>query len=159
MGTVTFQNTDTMLRMSSSNPVGTIAFILDEEALLVRVNKGWQYIALGTLVPLATQPMTTTSVSPSYGPDLQASNLLNSNSILKSPESYTVRLKKFYFSRETWLGGMEIACHRRWALHLTFIHRNVSPRPGLIKVIKRTARGERLWMKIPPSSIGFTLSY
>lgn len=110
MGTVTFQNTDTMLRMSSSNPVGTIAFILDEEALLVRVNKGWQYIALGTLVPLATQPMTTTSVSPSYGPDLQASNLLNSNSILKSPESYTVRLKKFYFVRA---GGMEIACHRR----------------------------------------------
>lgn len=100
MGTVTFQNTDTMLRMSSSNPVGTIAFILDEEALLVRVNKGWQYIALGTLVPLATQPMTTTSVSPSYGPDLQASNLLNSNSILKSPESYTVRLKKFYFVRK-----------------------------------------------------------
>lgn len=75
--------------MSSTSPVGTIAFILDEEALLVRVNKGWQYIALGTLVPLATQPMTTTSVSPSYGPDLQASNLLNSN-ILKSPESYTV---------------------------------------------------------------------
>lgn len=32
--------------MSSSNPVGTIAFILDEEALLVRVNKGWQYIAV-----------------------------------------------------------------------------------------------------------------
>lgn len=26
--------------MSSANPVGTIAFILDEEALLVRVNKG-----------------------------------------------------------------------------------------------------------------------
>lgn len=98
--------------MSATSPVGTIAFILDEEALLVRVNKGWQYIAvssklltlglinikkkslcgsqLGTLVPLATMPMTTTSVSPSYGPDLQASNLLNSNSILKSPESYTV---------------------------------------------------------------------
>lgn len=32
--------------MSGSNPVGTIAFILDEEALLVRVNKGWQYIAV-----------------------------------------------------------------------------------------------------------------
>ena len=46
MGTVTFQNTDTMLRMSSANPVGTIAFILDEEAILVRVNKGWQYIAV-----------------------------------------------------------------------------------------------------------------
>lgn len=99
--------------MSSTNPVGTIAFILDEEAILVRVNKGWQYIAvnmrkaqqektfnpfilqLGTLLPLATQPMTTTSVSPSYGPDLQASNLLNSNSILKTPDSYTVSTQNF----------------------------------------------------------------
>jgi hypothetical protein len=47
---------------------------------------------LGSLLPLATQPMTSTSVSPSpsYGPE--ASNLLNSN-LLKSPESYTVRYK------------------------------------------------------------------
>lgn len=36
--------------MSSTNPVGTIAFILDEEALLVRVNKGWQYIAVNILL-------------------------------------------------------------------------------------------------------------
>lgn len=28
------------------SPVGTLAYIVDEEALLVRVNKGWQYIAV-----------------------------------------------------------------------------------------------------------------
>ena len=33
--------------MSSTSPVGTIAYIIDEEAVLVRVNKGWQYIAVG----------------------------------------------------------------------------------------------------------------
>lgn len=32
--------------MSSTSPVGTIAYIIDEEAVLVRVNKGWQYIAV-----------------------------------------------------------------------------------------------------------------
>lgn len=32
--------------MSAVSPVGTIAYIIDEEALLVRVNKGWQYIAV-----------------------------------------------------------------------------------------------------------------
>lgn len=32
--------------MSALSPVGTIAYIIDEEALLVRVNKGWQYIAV-----------------------------------------------------------------------------------------------------------------
>lgn len=44
-------------------------------------------LQLGTLLPLATQPMITT-VSPSYSPDFQASNLLNSN-LLKAPD-YTV---------------------------------------------------------------------
>lgn len=43
---MTFQNTETMTKMSSLSPVGTIAYIIDEEALLVRVNKGWQYIAV-----------------------------------------------------------------------------------------------------------------
>lgn len=42
--------------------------------------------------------MTTTSVSPTYGPDLQASNLLNSN-ILKPPESYTVSVIVVKYAR------------------------------------------------------------
>lgn len=55
MGTVTFQNTDAMIKMSSMNPVGTIAYVIDEEALLVRVNKGWQYIAVSLcLLKLST---------------------------------------------------------------------------------------------------------
>lgn len=37
------------LQMSTISPVGTIAYIIDEEALLVRVNKGWQYIAVRIL--------------------------------------------------------------------------------------------------------------
>uniref|UniRef100_A0A182T0T2 Collagen type XV/XVIII trimerization domain-containing protein n=1 Tax=Anopheles maculatus TaxID=74869 RepID=A0A182T0T2_9DIPT len=45
-GAVTFQNAETMSKMSSTTPVGTLAYIIDEEALLVRVNKGWQYIAV-----------------------------------------------------------------------------------------------------------------
>jgi collagen type XVIII alpha len=36
--------------MSSVSPVGTIAYIIDEEALLVRVNKGWQYIAVRKMI-------------------------------------------------------------------------------------------------------------
>lgn len=31
---------------SSINPPGTLAYITEEEALLVRVDKGWQYIAV-----------------------------------------------------------------------------------------------------------------
>jgi hypothetical protein len=36
--------------MSAVSPVGTIAYIIDEEALLVRVNNGWQYIAVSCAV-------------------------------------------------------------------------------------------------------------
>lgn len=32
------------------NPPGTLAYITEEEALLVRVNKGWQYIAVSALM-------------------------------------------------------------------------------------------------------------
>ncbi|CAH1719388.1 unnamed protein product [Chironomus riparius] len=133
LGTVTFQNTDSMIKQSSSHAVGTIAYVVDEEALLVKVNKGWQYIALGTLVPLTTQPYVTTSVSPtySYGPvDFQASNLLNSNNILKSPESYTfttppeyeswnpkmlrlIALNEAYSGNLQGLRNADLNCHRQ----------------------------------------------
>lgn len=41
-------NTHTLTHEKSSlmNPVGTLAYVIDEEAVLVRVNKGWQYIAV-----------------------------------------------------------------------------------------------------------------
>ena len=32
--------------MSSVSPVGTLAFVVEEEALLVRVEAGWQYVAV-----------------------------------------------------------------------------------------------------------------
>jgi len=35
-----------ILQQSSPYAVGTIAYVVDEEALLVKVNKGWQYIAV-----------------------------------------------------------------------------------------------------------------
>lgn len=35
--------------MSAVSPVGTIAYVIEEEALLVRVNSGWQYIAVSII--------------------------------------------------------------------------------------------------------------
>lgn len=45
-GAVTFQDREAMTKMSSVSPVGTLAYVIEEEALLVRVNNGWQYIAV-----------------------------------------------------------------------------------------------------------------
>lgn len=36
--------------MSGVSPVGTLAYIIDEQALLVRVNNGWQYIAVSIVL-------------------------------------------------------------------------------------------------------------
>ncbi|XP_051166269.1 collagen alpha-1(XXII) chain isoform X2 [Leptopilina boulardi] len=75
-GAVTFQNTEAMTKMSGVSPVGTLAYIIDEEALLVRVNSGWQYIALGSLLPITT-PAPPTTVPPPANPPFEASNLIN----------------------------------------------------------------------------------
>lgn len=40
--------------MSLASPVGTLAYIIDEEAVLVRVNKGWQYIAVSNCIFVRT---------------------------------------------------------------------------------------------------------
>lgn len=37
--------------MSAVSPVGTLAYIIDEQALLVRVNNGWQYIPVSPFNP------------------------------------------------------------------------------------------------------------
>lgn len=45
-GAVTFQDRSAMMKVTAVSAVGTLAYIIEEEALLVRVNNGWQYIAV-----------------------------------------------------------------------------------------------------------------
>ncbi|KAK4876611.1 hypothetical protein RN001_009117 [Aquatica leii] len=76
-GAVTFQTREVMTKMSSVSPVGTIGYLIEEEALLVRVNNGWQYIALGNVIPINTQPPTPTPSPVQMKPLFEASNLVN----------------------------------------------------------------------------------
>ncbi|KAF5288201.1 hypothetical protein FQA39_LY03969 [Lamprigera yunnana] len=76
-GAVTFQTREIMTKMSSVSPVGTIGYLIEEEALLVRVNSGWQYIALGNVIPISTQPPTPTPSPVQAKPLFEASNLIN----------------------------------------------------------------------------------
>lgn len=41
--------------MSSVSPVGTLAFVVEEEALLVRVEAGWQYVAVSEPVMVSVK--------------------------------------------------------------------------------------------------------
>ncbi|PNF18720.1 hypothetical protein B7P43_G05034 [Cryptotermes secundus] len=111
-GAVTFQNTEAMTRMSSVSPVGTIAYIIDEEALLVRVNNGWQYIALGGLLPITTQPPPTTTPH-SVKPPFEASNLINTKPIpVEGPSLRMAALNEPCTGDMTGVRGADYSCYR-----------------------------------------------
>ncbi|KAL7732414.1 hypothetical protein ACLKA6_004385 [Drosophila palustris] len=117
-GAVTFQNIDEMTKKSAFSPPGTLAYITEEEAMLVRVNKGWQYIALGTLVPIAT-PAPPTTVAPSLRFDLQSKNLLNSPPPLLNTPTWYPRMLRVAALNEPYVGdlqgirGADFACYRQ----------------------------------------------
>ncbi|XP_070852111.1 collagen alpha-1(XV) chain isoform X4 [Drosophila suzukii] len=112
-GAVTFQNIDEMTKKSALNPPGTLAYITEEEALLVRVNKGWQYIALGTLVPIAT-PAPPTTVAPSMRFDLQSKNLLNSPPpLINTPTLRVAALNEPSTGDLQGIRGADFACYRQ----------------------------------------------
>ncbi|XP_059620542.1 collagen alpha-1(XV) chain isoform X2 [Phlebotomus argentipes] len=83
MGVSVVQNVEELRKLNST--IGTIVFLVAEEALLLRVTRGWQYISLGTYLPLTSSQSPISHYVPppaSNRPDsqgLQASNLLHNN--------------------------------------------------------------------------------
>ncbi|XP_017842790.1 collagen alpha-1(XVIII) chain isoform X5 [Drosophila busckii] len=118
-GAVTFQNIDEMTKKSALSAPGTLAYITEEEALLVRVNKGWQYIALGTLVPIATPSPPTTVEPPMRNFGLQSKNLLNSPPPLVNTPTWYPRMLRVAALNEPGIGdlqgirGADYACYRQ----------------------------------------------
>ncbi|XP_050545563.1 collagen alpha-1(XVIII) chain-like isoform X2 [Daktulosphaira vitifoliae] len=82
-GAVTFQNKKLLLSTTERTQVGTIAFIIEEEALLVRVSLGWQYISLGSLITGA-ETIPTNIPLPTRAP-LESSNLVHSHPVKENP--------------------------------------------------------------------------
>ncbi|XP_017777566.1 PREDICTED: collagen alpha-1(XVIII) chain isoform X3 [Nicrophorus vespilloides] len=111
-GAVTFQDRDAMMKLTSASPVGTLAYVIEEEALLVRVNNGWQYIALGSLIPITTPAPSTTS-SPQLRPPFEVSNLINH--IPKQADVPNLRmaaLNEAYTGDVHGVRGADYACYR-----------------------------------------------
>lgn len=47
-GAIIYNDMAALLEMSKVHLPGSLAFILDEQALLVRVRGGWQYVQVGS---------------------------------------------------------------------------------------------------------------
>ncbi|VEN42066.1 unnamed protein product [Callosobruchus maculatus] len=75
-GALTFHNKEVLVRMTEASPLGTMAFVIEEDALVIRVKRGWQYIALGSLLTTSAPPPPTTASPPLKLP-FEASNLVN----------------------------------------------------------------------------------
>lgn len=45
-GAMAFKSRNLMLETTKGSPIGTMVYIIEEESLLVRVNAGWQYVAV-----------------------------------------------------------------------------------------------------------------
>ncbi|CAH1398209.1 unnamed protein product [Nezara viridula] len=142
-GAVTFQNLDAMSKMSLVSPVGTLAYIIDEQALLVRVNNGWQYIALGTLVSIATEePPTTTTEK--HRPPFESSNLVNNQPVpMDGPVLRMAALNEAYTGGMNGPRGADYACYkeaRRAGLRGTFRAFITSRSQNLDSIVKTTDR-------------------
>ncbi|CAK1586369.1 unnamed protein product [Parnassius mnemosyne] len=81
-----FQTTEEMMRLTSNSPVGALAYVIEEQALFVKVNSGWQYVLLGSLV---TQSAPATSTPAPATPPMPAASLVHipqiSNLVENSP--------------------------------------------------------------------------
>ncbi|XP_018572244.1 collagen alpha-1(XV) chain-like isoform X2 [Anoplophora glabripennis] len=117
-GAVTFQDRDAMTKMSSASPVGTLAYVIEEEALLVRVNNGWQYIALGSLLPVTTPAPPTTSSPQQLRPPFESSNLINHISKPADVSNWYPKMLRMAALNEAYTGdvhgvrGADYACYR-----------------------------------------------
>ncbi|CAB3260337.1 unnamed protein product [Arctia plantaginis] len=69
-----YQTTEEMLKLASSNPVGALAYVVEEQALFVKINSGWQYVLLGSLVTQAAPAPATPSPPP---PPMPAASLVH----------------------------------------------------------------------------------
>ncbi|KAK9502519.1 hypothetical protein O3M35_011288 [Rhynocoris fuscipes] len=99
--------------MSLVSPVGTLAYIKDEEAMLVRVNKGWQYIALGSLVSTTTEEPPEEPVD-KFGPPFESSNLINNvPEPMDGPELRLAALNEAYSGGMKGQRGADYACYRQ----------------------------------------------
>ncbi|XP_042870468.1 collagen alpha-1(XV) chain-like isoform X1 [Penaeus japonicus] len=107
--------------MSEMSPVGTLAFVIDEEALLVRVSAGWQYVSMGSVIPLPTttpEPSTTPEPPVARPPPLQVDSLVNTVDgprILRQqnlPQLRLAALNQPYSGDMHGVRGADYSCYR-----------------------------------------------
>ncbi|XP_066142162.1 collagen alpha-1(XVIII) chain isoform X3 [Euwallacea fornicatus] len=85
-GAMAFKSRNMMLEATKGSPIGTMVYIIEEESLLVRVNAGWQYVALGALLHTVPSPgaVPSTRAPPLVHHPFESSNLVTQDVLSKT---------------------------------------------------------------------------
>ncbi|KAK4291744.1 hypothetical protein Pmani_035446 [Petrolisthes manimaculis] len=112
-GAVAFPDRDAMLKMSLVSPLGTLAFVIEEEALLVKIKSGWQYVSLGSVVdePSQPPPLQPTLQPPSQLPPLQVDSLVSGS--VDGPKLRLAALNEPYTGDMHGVRGADYGCYRQ----------------------------------------------
>ncbi|KAF2351646.1 Collagenase NC10/endostatin [Trinorchestia longiramus] len=109
-----------MLKMSGATPVGGMAFLLDEEIVLVRVSEGWRYVQLGPVVPLPAPtpptPSTTSTTETPVSPSLEVDSLVNGKDGPVQGYPHMLRLAALntpYTGGLRGIRGVDYSCYRQ----------------------------------------------
>ncbi|CAG0882748.1 unnamed protein product [Cyprideis torosa] len=113
-GAVTFYSVDNLLKASRAiHQVGTMAYVAEEDSLLVRVKRGWQYVDLGTVLSLPAEPSTTTNV-PATEKSLDDPSWANSiDKRVKGPRLRMAALNEPWQGDLHGIRGADYACYRQ----------------------------------------------
>ncbi|XP_063535441.1 collagen alpha-1(IX) chain-like isoform X1 [Cydia strobilella] len=82
--TVVYKSRTALIKRTESTPLGTLAFVLQEEILLLRVQNGWQYVRMGSIWNV--QSGSTTSQPPWHNPAPVTTRSPRANNIVASTD-------------------------------------------------------------------------
>lgn len=113
VGIVLFKTTSSLIRLGTNTPPGTLAYIIQEEAVLVRVNNGWQYLAMGSLLSIHSTPATITTRIPPRKM-LETSSLVHhQNLVVEGPVLRLVALNEPHAGDMHGVLSANYECHRQ----------------------------------------------
>lgn len=88
-GAVTFASRESLLKTSTVSPPGTFAYLIDEEAILVKVTNGWKYIMVSK-IGLNVKALLLQSMNSALFSDEQLGNFIGGAPQQQPPAPSTV---------------------------------------------------------------------
>ncbi|XP_014665656.1 PREDICTED: collagen alpha-1(I) chain-like [Priapulus caudatus] len=108
---VTYKNKEDLVYSAHTSPVGTLGFLTEEDAMLVRTRGGWRYVQLGALLATPKTTTTTTTLRPPYAAEAPDSQVFERSR--RGPTIKLVALNEPYIGNMRGIRGIDFQCYRQ----------------------------------------------